>query len=87
MKHHLDINSYRLHKNCHDCVIEFEHKLKIKGKYEDYINKLEIKNNLTILDETESYLLDIVNKSTSDYISEDGVIERWTGGIDNLENL
>ena len=50
MKHHLDINSYRIHKNCHDCVIKFEHKLKNEGKYEDYIQKLKTKNNLTILE-------------------------------------
>ena len=85
MKHYLDKNSYKIHKHCHTCVVDFEHKLKIQGKYDDYINELELKNNLTILDETESYLLDIVNKSNSGYVSEDGVIERWTGGIDNKE--
>ena len=85
MKHRLDINSYRLHKHCHDCVIKFEHKLKIQGKHHDYINELEVKNNITILNETESYLLDIVNKSNSGYVSEDGVIENWVGGVDTKE--
>ena len=85
MKHHLDINSYKIHKNCHDCVIKFEHKLKIEDKYEDYINELQIKNNLTILDETESYLLDVVNRSNLGYVSEDGVIEKWSGGVDKVK--
>ena len=85
MKHQLDINNYKIHKTCHDCVVEFEHKLKIKGKYNDYIDKLQIKNNLSILEETEAYLLDVVNKSNSGYISEDGVIEKWVGGVNKKE--
>jgi bacterioferritin-associated ferredoxin len=83
MKHHLDKNNYRINKKCHDCVVKFEHKLKYTDKYDEYINKLKVKNNLTILDEAESYLLDAINNtSNSQYVSEDGVIERWVGGID-----
>ena len=37
IKHPLDKSNYKVHKKCHDCVIEFEHKLRIKGKYDDYI--------------------------------------------------
>ena len=37
MKHHLDISNYKIHKKCHDCVVEFEHKLKIKGDFNKYI--------------------------------------------------
>jgi hypothetical protein len=85
MKHSLDKDNYKVHKKCLDCVIEFEHKLKIKGKYQDYINDLQVKNNLTILEETESYLLDVVNRSNSGYVSEDGVIEKWVGGVDKVE--
>ena len=82
MKHPLDINNYRLHKNCHDCVIKFEHKLHINKKYDVYIDELKNKNKLTILEETESYLLDAINQSNNGFVSEDGVVERWVGGID-----
>ena len=85
MKHNLDIDSYRIHKNCHDCVIKFEHKLKITGKYDEYISKLKARNNLSILDEVESYLLTEVNKSNDGYVSEDGVVERWVGGVDKVK--
>ena len=81
-KHHLDISSYSVHKNCYDCLIEFEHKLQNQGKYDKYIKNLKASNNLTILDEVESYLLDVVNQSNNGYVSEDGVIERWVGGVD-----
>ena len=85
MKHHLDKSNYKVHKKCHDCVIKFEHKLKIEGKYEDYIKKIENKNSIDIINETESYLLDIVNTSNKGFVSEDGVVERWVGGINQKE--
>ena len=85
MKHNLDINSYKIHKNCHKCLIEFEHRLKLKGTYKQYKKTLKIKNNLAYLDEIESYLLGVVNISNSSFISEQGNIERWVGGINKKE--
>tara|TARA_R110001592_G_scaffold63200_1_gene193488 strand:- start:10617 stop:11204 length:588 start_codon:yes stop_codon:yes gene_type:complete len=85
MKHQLDVNSYKVHKNCHDCVIKYEHKLRINKDYKSYIKHLKTKNNLSILDEVESYLLETINKSNEGFVSEDGVIERWVGGIDKTK--
>jgi hypothetical protein len=82
MKHNLDKSNYRIHKTCHDCVIKFEHKLKIEGKHRDYLIELERTNNLDILEETESYLLDVVNETNKGYVSEQGDVERWKGGVD-----
>jgi hypothetical protein len=84
MKKRLDKPNYKIHKMCFDCVIDFEGKLKHKkGEYENYIKELELKNKLTILDKTESYLLDMVNTSNSEYVSENGVVEKWVGGVNN----
>ena len=85
MKKRLDKPNYRIHKKCHDCVVEFEHKLRIGGKYEDYIKKLQNKNSLDIVDEMESYLLDALNSLNSGFISEDGVIEKWVVGVNKKE--
>ena len=82
MKKRLDKPHYRIHKKCYDCVIEFEHKLKIKGQYEKYKKATKAKNSLEYLEGIESYLLEAVNTSNSNFISEDGVIERWVGGVD-----
>ena len=82
MKHVLDKDNYKVHKTCHDCVIEFEHKLRIRGKYDDYIKQLETKNELAILDDLESYLLNAINSTNTGYVSEQGEVERWVGGID-----
>jgi len=85
MKKRLDKPNYKIHKKCHDCVIEFEHKLKNKGEYKNYIKKLEVKNSLDIVNEMESYLLDAINTSNSSFVSEDGVVEKWNGGINKKE--
>ena len=82
MKHHLDISNYKIHKNCHDCVILYEHKLRITGKYDNYIKQLKLKNRLTEIDEIENMFLELANQSNEGYISEHGEIERWKGGID-----
>ena len=44
MKKHLDKPNYKIHKMCHDCIIEYEHKLKCNGEYESYRKKL-LNNN------------------------------------------
>ena len=85
MRKRLDKPNYRIHKMCHDCVISVEHKLKINKKYKNYKKTLINKNNLTIVDEIESYLLDAINTSNSGYVSEDGVVEKWVGGINKKE--
>ena len=82
MKKRLDKPNYKIHKKCFDCVIDFEAKLKNKGEYEDYIKNVKAKNSLDIVNEMESYLLDAINTTNSGYVSEDGVIERWVGGVD-----
>ena len=85
MKGQLDKPNYRIHKKCHDCVVEFEHKLRIKGTYNEYIKHLKIRNSLDIVDEIETYLLEAINTTTNGYVSEDGVVERWVGGIDKKD--
>jgi|TARA_R110002167_G_scaffold142462_1_gene331201 hypothetical protein len=82
MKKRLDKPHYRINKKCYDCVIDFEGKLIVRGEYEDYKNKLKGKNSIDILNELESTLLSAVNISNSNFVSEDGVVEKWVGGID-----
>ena len=82
MKKRLDKPNYKVHKMCFDCVIDFEHKLRIEGKYEDYIKTLKLKNRLTEIDEMESMFLDLANQSNEGFISEHGELERWKGGVD-----
>jgi hypothetical protein len=82
MKKRLDKPNYKIHKKCFDCVVEFEGSLKNKGLYKDYIKDLKTNNELAILDEMESYLLNAINATNNGYVSEQGTVERWVGGYD-----
>ena len=81
IKGQLDKPNYRVHKMCLNCVVEFEHKLQIEGKYEEYERQLFLKNRLTRINEMENYFLDLANQSNEGYVSENGEIERWKGGV------
>lgn len=82
MKGQLDKPNYRVHKMCLNCVVDYEGSLRNKGKYENYIKNLKLKNQLTIIDETENMFLELANRSNEGYVSEYGEVERWKGGID-----
>ena len=81
MKKRLDKPNYKVHKTCFDCVIDFEAKLKIEGKYDNYIKNLRLKNSLTEIDEIENFFLDLANQSNEGFVSEKGEVERWVGGL------
>jgi len=82
MKKQHDPKMYKIHKMCFDCVINMEAKLKIKGEYEDYERNIIAKNAESYLDDLEQYLLEAINTSNTQYVSEKGEIERWKGGVD-----
>ena len=82
MKKRLDKPNYKIHKMCFDCVIDYEHKLRIRGEYNDYIKNLKLKNRLTEIDEMENMFLELANQSNEGFVSEHGEIERWKGCID-----
>jgi len=82
MKKRNDTKMYKIHKKCFDCVIEMETQLKIEGKYEEYEKKVILGNAKDMVDDYETYLLESINTSNTQYVSEKGEVERWKGGID-----
>ncbi len=86
MKKRNDAKMYNIHKKCFDCVVKMEAKLKIKGEYDDYEKDSIIKNASSYINHLESYLMDALNTSNNQYVSEKGEVERWKGGI-NKEKL
>lgn len=75
-----DKRMYNMHKMCMTCVLTFESKLKLEGKYEQYSKDLMNGNIDHYLKEYSEYLIDAI-KSTSvnSHISEAGDIEKWIG--------
>jgi len=82
MKKRNDSKMYKLHKKCFDCVIEMEHKLKIEGKYKEYEKNMMANNAEDYINDFELYLLEALNTSNTQFVSEAGEVERWKGGID-----
>ena len=64
-----------------------EHKLRIEGKYEEYERNMIAGNAESYLDDLEQYLLEAINTSNNQYVSEQGKVERWKGGINKEEFL
>ena len=85
MKKRLDKPNYKVHKMCFDCVVDYEHKLRVNDEYDDYVKKLQLKNRLTEIDEMENMFLELANQSNEGFVSEHGEVERWKGGIDKEE--
>ena len=77
-----DVKMYKIHKTCFDCVVKMETKLKLEGKYEEYERKMMVDNAKDMVEDFELYLLEALNTSNSQFISEQGEIQRWKGGID-----
>ena len=51
----LDDKMYRLHSHCFDCQLQFEHKLRLEGKYDEWEEKKVLNNQLSyIRDQIES---------------------------------
>ena len=79
MKKRLDKKYYNMHKKCMDCVIEYETKLRIEGKYEEYEQEKVRQNILAWLKdaETEKEYLKRLYSKPIEYTNSDGTIEKW----------
>ena len=86
MKRRNDTKMYNIHKKCFDCVVEMEHELRIKNEYKAYEKEAIANNAETYINHLESYLMEAINTSNNQFVSERGEIERWKGGI-NKEKL
>jgi hypothetical protein len=82
-KKQLDPKMYSIHKKCFDCVIEFETKLRLEGKYEEYASNLMSGNIRSYVDDLEQMFEEFMNENNSENIvTENGEIEVWEGNID-----
>ena len=88
MKKHLDKSCYKAHKICLDCVVENKRNLMNDSseghlvKYNKKIKSDKIKSDLDRIDDLEAIYISKINQTNQNYISEQGEIERWVGGID-----
>jgi hypothetical protein len=81
-----DLNKkmYTIHRKCFDCVIEMETALKAKGEYLEYEKRMMNANKDGMLEDLER-ALDAWMHETDTFVSEDGVVEDWSGKQDKAK--
>lgn len=82
MDKQLDSSYYKAYGECLDCRTVTETQMKLSGTWEDYTNKTfndEIDHQIQ---EYKSYFENILSQGNEGYVSENGEIQQWIGGID-----
>jgi hypothetical protein len=82
MDKQLDPFYFKSYGQCLDCRTKFETKLKIEGKWEDYINSIFNAEIDKQIEEYKSYFENTLSEGNQNYVSENGEIQKWVGGID-----
>lgn len=86
MKHPYDKHFYGYHKMCFNCVTEFEYKLRIDGKFEEYEQKVIKDQAIQMIKTMELEIDDFINSHES-YITEQGDIEDWNSNAENKQKI
>lgn len=87
----MKVNQYNkemwsIHKKCFDCVIEYETKLRLEGKFEEYQRNIMNANKDALLDETLD-AIDAWANVQDTFVNEAGDIENWGGGAVSKEEV
>lgn len=84
MSHRNDSIMWKHHKKCFDCVIEFETELIRTGQFEEYQREKVAKNVESFLKDLQLLPEELLKTTSNDrYVTEDGDIENWIGGMDS----
>ena len=83
MTKRLDKKFWKLDKRCFDCQVDFEHNLRIEGKYKEYESERMRKNAEAWLEEAEKEATQIIEafRNPLSFVNSDGTIEEWAGGM------
>lgn len=81
MKNRLDTKFFTKKRMCFNCVIEYESKIRKKGLWRQYEDKIMTENKLSFLRDVKQEIEDYLNngglKKEYEYITEEGKIETW----------
>ena len=87
-KGRLDKVIYSIHKQCSDCIIKYETKLKLEGKFEEYQQNINKQGIIYHIKEMENVLLELaMNQYDESFVTEAGDIETWKGKGTNIQQI
>ena len=81
MNHKHDKVMWSNHKQCYNCVIDFEHQLKVKGLWEEYQNRIVNTDIDRFIEDYKLFIQSKLDESNMGFVTEAGDVERWVGGI------
>ena len=82
MDKQLDSFYFKSFGECVDCRTVTETQLKLKGKWNDYVSQTfnsEVDQQVKLYQE---YLEEVVSQGIEGYVSENGEVQKWVGGVD-----
>ena len=68
-------------------VVEFEKKLRVAGLYEEYEKRIINSDIDGFIDNFKSYVEDQLTISNNSFITEQGDVEKWDGGLNKKRVL
>jgi len=90
VKFKLDEKYSLIYGMCTDCALEFETKLKIQGKWEEFERKKMLENAKSFFKDMDGLVEETKKRMEKvEFVNENGSIEDWTGpeGKGNAEKL
>lgn len=85
----LDKKFGKLRGMCFDCLLRFENKLKVTGKYKEYETLIMKNNAMAFFAESDQEILKIADtiKNGVSYVNSDGRTEKWTDSPEMAEKI
>jgi hypothetical protein len=65
---------------CKNCAVKFHTRLKIDGKWDEYVKRIQDDNFEFYINELKKEYEDWLQSVDSKYITEAGIVEDWSGG-------
>ena len=85
-----DKDYYNIHKKCFNCVLDFEFELRKAGLFEEYEKNIINSELDGFINSFKDYVESKLTESNNSFITEQGDVEKWEGGLDTkrvLESL
>jgi hypothetical protein len=85
-----DKDYYNIHKKCFNCVLDFEFALRKAGLFEEYEKNIINSEIEGFISNFKDYVESQLTESNNSFITEQGDVEKWDGGLDKkrvLESL
>ena len=80
-KMHTDFDKpyYNIHKKCFNCVVEFEHELRVAGLYEAYEKRIINSDLDGFINDFKNFISSELLITNNSFITEQGDVEKWVG--------